>query len=55
MEREYSGFKNFKIEKKFPNQEKAQEWENRKPNANPGGPKADGPFYGYSHSYKQKK
>ena len=55
LEREYSGFKNFKIEKKFPNQEKAQEWENRKPNANPGGPKADGPFYGYSHSYKQKK
>ena len=55
LEREYSGFRNFKIERRFPNQEAAQKWENKQPNANPGGPKIDGPFFGYSHYYKNKR
>ena len=54
LEQEYSGFRNFTIEKKFPNQEKAQEWENRQFNARPGGPKMRGPFYGYSRYYEKK-
>ena len=55
LEREYSGFRNFTIEKEFPNQEEAQEWESGQFSAHPGGPKAEGPFYGYSYDYKQKK
>ena len=55
LEREYSGFRNFRFEKKFPNQEAAQKWKNRQFNTHPGEPKADGPFYGYSHDYKQKR
>ena len=55
LEREYSGFRNFEIVRKFPNQEAAQKWENKQPNAHPGGQKTDGPFYAYSHHYKKKK
>ena len=44
-----------RLKKKFPNQKAAQEWENRQSDANPGGVKIDGPFYGYSHDYRQKK
>ena len=55
LEREYSGFRHFIIEKRFPNQEEAQKWESRQFNTHPGGPKAEGPFYGYSHYYKKKR
>ena len=55
LERKYSGFRNFRIEKKFPNQEEAQKWESRQFNTHPGGPKAEGPFYGYSHDYDKRK
>ena len=55
LEREYSGFGSFRIEKKFSNQEEAQEWESGQLDAHPGGPKIDGPFYGYSHYYNQKR
>ncbi len=46
LNQEYSVVKNFKIEKKIPDQKTAQEWENKKPN-NPGGPKAKGPYTNY--------
>ena len=55
LEREYSGFRNFTIEKKFPNREEAQRWENRQFNTHSGEPKTDGPYYGYSHDYRQKR
>ena len=55
MEQEYFGFKHFKIEGRFLNQEEAQEWESKQFGARPGGPKMDGPFYGYSHHYRQKR
>ena len=45
----------FKIEKKFSNQELAQKWENEQKNCHPGGPKTEGPVYGYSHNYKRRK
>ena len=51
----FSGVTNFKIEKKFPNQELAQKWENTKKNQHPGGPKTEGVFYGYSHNYTRRK
>ena len=51
----FFGVKNFTIEKKFPNQEVAQSWENTKPNQHPGGPKTEGPIYGYSHNYSRRK
>ena len=51
----FSGVENFKIEKKFPNQTMAQKWENTKENQHAGGPKKNGPFYGYSHSYTRRK
>ena len=55
LKKEYSGVNSFKIEKKFPNKQAAQEWENKKPNSHPGGPKTSGTYYGYSHSYSKKK
>ena len=55
LKQEYLGFKNFRIEKEFPNQEEAQEWESKQPDTHPGGPKIRGPFYGYSYHYKQKR
>ena len=55
LAKEYIGFANFRIEKKFSNQEKAQKWEGRPHSARPKGPKIEGPFYGYSHFYKRKK
>lgn len=51
----FYGLANFKIEKKFSNQELAQKWENKKKNCHPGGPKTEGPVYGYSHSYNRRK
>ena len=51
----FSGVANFKVEKKFPNQAEAQKWENTKKNQHPGGPKTEGPFYGYSHNYSRRK
>ena len=44
LEREYSGFRNFRIEKKFPNQAEAQKWESGKFDTHPGGPKAKRTF-----------
>ena len=55
LENTFSGLKNFKIEKKFPNQETAQKWENTKKNQHAGGPKKEGAFYGYSHDYNRRK
>ena len=55
LEQIYDGFRRFRIEKRFPNQEEAREWERRQPNTCPVGPKVDGPFYGYSYGYKKKK
>lgn len=55
LENDFSGMKNFKVEKAFPNQESAQKWENTKKNQTLGGPKTLGPFYGYSHNYIRRK
>lgn len=55
LENEFSGLKKFNVEKKFPNQEKAQAWENKKRNQHAGGPKTEGPIYGYSHEYTHRK
>ena len=55
LENQFVGLKNFKIEKKFSNQESAQKWENTKTNQHAGGPKIEGPIYGYSHDYTRKK
>lgn len=55
LENTFSGVKNFKIEKQFPNQKEAQMWENTKPNQHPGGPKTRGPVFGYSHNYSRRK
>ena len=55
LKKEYVGFSNFQKERRFPNQESAQKWENTKKNQHPGGPKTPGPFYGYSHSYTRRK
>ncbi len=55
LENEFSGSRNFKVERKFPNQKSAQEWENTKKNQHPGGPKTPGPIYGYSHDYTRRK
>ena len=55
LKQEYFGLKHFRVEKEFPNQEEAQEWESKQPDTHPGGPKIRGPFYGYSYHYKQKR
>ena len=55
LAKKYIGFRNFRIEKKFSNQEEAQKWEDRPYRARPRGPKIEGPFYGYSHFYKRKR
>ena len=55
LEREYDGFRYFKVEKRFPNQEEAQKWENRQFYIHQGGPKMRGPFFGYSYYYEKKK
>ena len=55
LKKEFSGLKNFQIEGKFSSQKLAQEWENRKKNQHPGGPKTEGPIYGYSHNYNRRK
>ena len=55
LESNFSGISNFKVERKFSNQEAAQNWENTKTNQHPGGPKTPGPFYGYSHNYTRRK
>ena len=55
LRKQYVGFKNFKRLQQFPNKKTAQAWENGKSNAHPGGPKAPGPYYGYSFDYSGKK
>ena len=55
LKSEFVGFKGFKVEQRFSNQESAQRWENTKRNQHPGGPKTSGPIYGYSHSYTRRK
>ena len=55
LSREYHGFKNFRVVMEFPNKDVAQDWERGKPNAHSGGRNADGPYYGYYHSYSRKK
>ena len=56
LKQEYSGFSNFRVERRFPNQEEAQEWESKQSGIpHPGWPKIDGPFYGYSHCFTKKK
>ena len=55
LKNDFSGLNSFKVEKKFPNQKAAQNWENTKKNQHPGGPKTPGPIYGYSHNYTRRK
>ena len=55
LKSEFSGMKNFKVEKTFSNQSAAQKWENTKKNQHPGGPKTSGSIYGYSHNYTRRK
>ncbi len=55
LKNQFVGFRGFKVEKPFPNQEMAQKWENTKRNQHPGGPKTSGPVYGYSHHYTRRK
>ena len=55
LRNDFSGVKNFKIEKTFPNQKSAQNWENTKTNQHPGGLKTSGPIHGYSHNYTRRK
>ena len=55
LEQEYVDFENFRVEKRFPNQEEAQKWESKQPYTYLGEPKADGPFYGYSYEFKKRK
>ena len=55
LKNEFSGVRNFTVEKKFSNQTLAQKWENTKKNQHPGGPKTEGSIYGYSHNYSRRK
>ena len=55
LKSDFSGMRNFTVEKIFSNQASAQKWENTKKNQHPGGPKTEGLFYGYSHNYSRRK